>query len=111
MSPPAHEVWRAQRNTVGQWIVTDETGSQPLSSSDPLVRIQAVHLAAAAPQLAAALKWLIEDLHRMEVAYTSHIRHRVRLNYAEVVLIESRAPTEDVLRLSRTVQLELDLAA
>ena len=110
MVTPAYASWRADRNEAGQWIVTDGQGSQPLRSADPLVRTQAVHLAAAAPQLKAALEWLVEDLHNLELR-PMHLRHRVRLNFAEVVLIESRAPLEEVLRLTRTSQLELDLAA
>lgn len=110
MVPPAHEVWRAERDEAGQWVVLDGDGRSPLRSPDPLVRMQAVHLAAAAPQLAAALEWLIEDLRNLELR-PMHVRHRVRLNFAEVVLIESRAPLEEVLRLSRLSQMELDLAA
>lgn len=90
--------------------MVDGQGRQPLRSSDPLTRIQAVHLAAAAPQMQAALKWLIEDLHNLELR-PMHLRHRVRLNFAEVVLIESRAPWEEVARLARLSQMELDLAA
>lgn len=90
--------------------MTDDSGDQPIWSADPLVRIRAVHLAAAAPRLQAALKWLIEDLHNLELK-PMHIRHRVRLNFAEVVLIESRAPWEEALRLEGIRQLELDLAA
>ena len=110
MAPPGYDAWRAERNGAGQWIVTDGQGRQPLRSSDPLVRTQAVHLAASAPQLRAALEWLVEDLHNLELR-PMHLRHRVRLNFAEVVLIESRAPLEEVLRLARQQQLELDLAA
>ncbi len=110
MIPPGHGTWRAERDEAGQWTVRDRWGEQPLRSADPLVRIQAVHLAAAAPQLEAALKWLVEDFHNLELS-PMHLRHRVRLNFAEVVLIETRAPLGEVLRLARQPQLELDLAA
>lgn len=110
MIPPAHDHWWAMRDAAGQWVVGDQDGKQPLRSADPLERVVAVHLAAAAPQLQAALKWLIEDLHNLELK-PMHVRHRVRLNFAEVVLTESQPPVEEVVRLSRMSQMELDFAA
>ena len=108
--PPDHLAWRARRDGAGQWTVVDESGTDPLRSPEPLTRIDAIHLAAAAPQLQAAVKWLLEDLHNLELR-PMHLRHRVRMAFAEVALIESRAPLEEVLRLERIRQLELDLAA
>lgn len=108
--PPPHESWHADRDASGQWRVLDTRGQEPLRSTDPLVRIEAVHLAASAPQLAAALRWLVDDFHQLELR-SVHLAHRVRLNFAEVVLIEARPQLEEWLRLHRSQQSELDLAA
>jgi hypothetical protein len=110
MRPPAHERWRAIRTGAGQWHLVDLAGRDPLRSEDPAARLEAVHLAAAAPQLQAALAWLIQDFHQLELR-PMHLRHRVRLNYAEVALIESRPPLEEWLRQLAVSQRELDLAA
>ena len=110
MLPPPHTEWRPLRDANGQWCIVDGRGRDPLRSSDPLIRIEAVHLAAAAPQLRAALEWLVQDMHSLELR-PLHLRHRTRLNYAEVTLIESKPPLAEWLRLLQDQQLEVDLAA
>jgi hypothetical protein len=64
--PPAHEDWRAVRDRRGSWTIVDATGSNPLLSPDPLRRLIAVHVAAQAPRLQAAVAWLLHDLHAQE---------------------------------------------
>ena len=110
MRAPAHPLWRAERDAAGQWVVRDATGQDPLRSADPLVRLEAVHLAAAAPQLRAALTWLVQDFHQLELT-ALHLRHRVRLNFAEVALVDAKPPLREWLLLTRSKQSEFDLAA
>src|SRR5436190_23326498 len=110
MLPPPHEQWHPVRDQSGMWKVVDGLGKDPPRTPDPLARLTAVHLAAAAPTLQSALAWLVQDMHSVEINL-GHIRHRVRLNYAEVALIESKPPLSDWLRLNTVRQQDLDLAA
>lgn len=45
--------WYPVRDGTGRWIVVDAAGRQPLLDPDPVARMYAVHLAAAAPGLRA----------------------------------------------------------
>lgn len=47
--------WFAARDTNGQWVVVNGRGEQILRSSDPRIRLEAVHLAATSPLLRALL--------------------------------------------------------
>lgn len=49
----ADDDWYAVRDSRGLWIVVDSSGRQPLLDPDPIARMYAVHLAAAAPGLRA----------------------------------------------------------
>ncbi len=109
--PPAHEEWRAVRNPRGQWTIVDATGSSPFQSPDPLRRYTAVRIGAQAPRLQVAVAWLLQDLHAQELE-RPHIRHRVRMQFAEVVLIDSRPEFGELMALlrgPRALELPLDL--
>ena len=109
---PPVEPWRAVRDGAGQWVVVNTKDEQPLHSEDPLERIQAVHLAAAAPQLVDVLQQVI---HRMETlverSWQWKVDEKLLLESWGVVIL-SKPPYEEVLAIERSGrQPELDFGA
>lgn len=108
MQPPPFNDWRAVRDPRGQWTLMDATGSNPLRSPDPVTRLYAVHQAAAAPRQGAALLWLLQDLWMNDQSF--HLRHRVRMSFAEGALTAGRPLMADLARALRAPATELDLS-
>lgn len=104
---PVTPRWRAVQNALGLWVVVDEHGREPLRCADPLERMRAVYLAAAAPGMHDALAEMVRRLTYLELPYKADAR---RVAVARDELVASRAPL--VVLNGRTVQvpaLELDL--
>jgi hypothetical protein len=104
----AHERWQARKDARGQWQVVDSSGEPLFSTADPLERIEAVVLAAQAPDLRHALRQMTERYTRFVVEHS--MQHRVDQRYAMLafaVLADTRPPFQEVAALRRRPTLEL----
>lgn len=104
--------WAARRDGLGSWQVVREDDTEPLRATDPLDRLTNVFLAAAAPDLAAALN---EAVHRLEtlIGATGMANlDRKLIARCHGALVCSRPPIEHILGAldqRRAAQGELDL--
>lgn len=109
-SRPLVARWYAVRDGRGQWAVVNDRGQQPLRDPDPSARLDAVTLAAAAPELRAMLQRV---LGRFEALVPGSWQSRVDRRLAQEahgVLVATRPLTGDLTRAARSgPQLELDL--
>jgi hypothetical protein len=112
LARPGPALWIPTRDRRGQWQIVDVHGNDPLRSEDPAVRIQAIHLAAAAPELRSVLA---EVTRRMEAIVPVYSGQRLKdgrlLQLAWGTLALTSAPLGEYLKIERGQQLELDLAA
>lgn len=103
-----HERWQARKDARGQWQVVNAFGEPLFSTADPLERIEAVFLAAQAPDLRHALRQMTERFTRFVVEHS--MQHRVDQRYAMLafaVLADTRPPFTEVEALRRRPTLEL----
>ena len=103
--------WKAARDLAGLWHVVNGRGERILQHPDPLVRLQAVHLAASAP----LLRELLRVCARRIVALNETVgiaRDLTMAREAMIVIGESRPNIREVIELQRREgQLELVLDA
>lgn len=105
------EEWKAARDERGRWVVTSSSGERVLQHADPLVRLQAVHLAAAAPRLREVL---VAVTTRFQAYLLDHgygyTRDALLAREAWDTIGDSRPRFEEVLAVQRELgQLELPL--
>lgn len=99
--------WRATMNGTGAWVIVNREGDQPLRDPDPVVRIQNIHLAAAAPTLREALELLVRRFERLNVTARRDVQ-LLQLSWGAIIL--TRPELADVMRvLPRRAQQELEL--
>lgn len=107
--PPITEVWTATRNAAGVWVILDQNGEEPLRAVDPVRRLEAVHLAAKAPELRAALAELTKYLRMRDDGYG--FAEKLSM-FAISVLFECKPLYSEVMRAAESgAQTEIDLEA
>lgn len=107
------EEWTAARDRRGLWVVTTRHGESALQHPDPMVRMHAVHLAAAAPILREALTRVTKRLQVTLEAHGSYYERDNRLvTECWIAIAETRPRFETVLQMKQVEgQLELPLDA
>lgn len=107
------EEWRAVRDERGQWVVASCHGERVLQHADPMVRLHAVHLAAAAPILRHLLERVTDRLHvTLETHGSYYSRDAQLVSEVRIALGDCRPRYEDILRTQHEGgQLELPLEA
>ncbi|MCC6652741.1 MAG: hypothetical protein IT348_16435 [Candidatus Eisenbacteria bacterium] len=105
--------WRAARDARGQWVVATCHGERVLQHPDPMVRMQAVHLAAQAPLLRHLLELVTKRLHVTLESHCSYYSRDARLvSEVWIAIADTRPRFEEVLRMKKgDGQLELPLDA
>lgn len=100
LRPPVAR-WFAVRDGNGSLVIVNEQGEQPLRAEDPLERLGNVHLAAAAPELADALRDLLVRAQHIISEYSGW-RHRDQkfLMRAQAALASSRVPLAEFNRIA-----------
>lgn len=104
----AHDEWFARRDPFGQWRIVNHEGGDPLRDPDPVRRLRAVHLAAAAPRLLAMLEATASRLSRLAEDHQLDRRTRTLAREGLIAVGESRPSLEELLSLDNP-QLELVL--
>lgn len=93
---PPQDEWRAVMTGTGAWVIVNRWGEQPLRDSDPIARLESIHLAAAAPTLRGALEALVTRFERLDP------RHRTDAQLVQIswgAISVSRPPLKEVMRL------------
>jgi hypothetical protein len=105
--------WRAARDERGLWVVQSSHGERVLQHPDPLVRMQAVHLAASAPLLRHLLEVVTKRLHvTLETHCSYYSRDAQLVREVWIAIADTRPRFEEVLRMKQGEgQLELPLDA
>jgi len=106
-----HEHWTARRDPRGQWRVVNPEGTEPLRDADPIRRLRAAYLVAAAPLIFAVLEASAGRLGRLAMEGRLDERDRVLAQEAMLALTVAHPPIEEVIHALQVPQLELPLEA
>jgi hypothetical protein len=107
--------WQLAQDRTGAWQLVNQRGGQPLREEEPLARLYNLKLAAAAPELRAALRELIHLARRLCHCYSTEWRRDggivARAEMALALARPSEAEVGAALRAIESRQLELELTA
>jgi hypothetical protein len=108
MSGTSH-LWTVRRDGAGRLVIVNASGQHVLRESDPIIRLQAFYLAAAAPALHDVLERMAARFARFHEQLPDR-RDAGLLMEAHAAIGDSLVPMEEVKRAGRNrPQLEIEL--